>query len=298
MKMNNKRKNVIKVTKLYHYVNFDCERLAQIISQSKLYCCSPKDFNDPFDSKIQATFRGCTDDDFRFIYRDFIGKAIKPKLEPKQITERVEGIIRNGDHRKHENQEKLRDHTIKTLQKDIDKFGMICLTEERDDILMWSHYGGDHKGLCLEFDKQLLDKNFICRKVNYFQRYPRYIEFYRRFVKANETAGETENAANEATEDLGRFIMCRKSKHWEYEHEWRIIIPRQRIDLQKGDRFVSYPEGMLTGIIFGCNMTESQQAVIETLISKRSVKPILFKSRKNLNKFKLDIKELDIQTST
>jgi hypothetical protein len=113
----------------------------------------------------------------------------------------------------------------------------------------------------------------------------------------NETAGNSDYVANEATEELARFILCTKSKHWEYEHEWRIIIPWQRIALQEGERFISYPEGMLTGIICGCNMDESQQILIENMIAKRSVKPILFKSRTNRNKFKLDIRKLDIQIS-
>jgi hypothetical protein len=50
-------KSAKKVDKLYHYAKFNCERLAAVITQNKLYFCSPEAFNDPFDSKILFTSR-------------------------------------------------------------------------------------------------------------------------------------------------------------------------------------------------------------------------------------------------
>ena len=32
--------------------------------------------------------------------------------------------------------------------------GITCLSEVKDDLLMWSHYGGKYKGFCLEFDSK------------------------------------------------------------------------------------------------------------------------------------------------
>ncbi len=34
----------------------------------------------------------------------------------------------------------------------IKKFGVYCLSEKKDDILMWSHYSNGHKRLCIEYD--------------------------------------------------------------------------------------------------------------------------------------------------
>ena len=32
------------------------------------------------------------------------------------------------------------------------KSGVTCFSEERDNIIMWSHYANSHKGICLGFD--------------------------------------------------------------------------------------------------------------------------------------------------
>ena len=41
--------------------------------------------------------------------------------------------------------------TTESLQSNVDASGVLCLSECHDDILMWSHYGDSHRGICLEF---------------------------------------------------------------------------------------------------------------------------------------------------
>ena len=42
---------------------------------------------------------------------------------------------------------------MSSLYKILDQsFGVLCLSECPDDILLWSHYADSHRGLCLEFD--------------------------------------------------------------------------------------------------------------------------------------------------
>lgn len=285
-------KSTKKADKLYHYIKFNCERLASVIIENKLYFCSPDDFNDPFDSKIQFTYQGCTDDELRFVYRDFTAKSY-PRWSPEAVHREVETKIKSGTYMLPKSQDAFRNHAKSVLQQDIDKFGLLCLSEERDDILMWAHYADDHKGVCLEFDKEVMEKHFRCRKVLYGQPFPRLIEFYRNFLAASEQEGQTGSEANEATEKSGRFIFCRKSAHWCYEREWRIIISRQEIESQNNDRSFPYPGGMLTGIILGCNTDEAELTIIDRLLFGRSERPKLYKARTNNDEFKLDIEEFD-----
>src|SRR5262249_53331053 len=48
---------------------------------------------------------------------------------------------------------KVQASRMSKLYKILDQsFGVLCLSECPDDILLWSHYADSHRGLCLEFD--------------------------------------------------------------------------------------------------------------------------------------------------
>jgi len=88
-------------------------------------------------------------------------------------------------------------------------YGVICFSEKPDEILMWSHYSDNHKGICLEFtaekgtDLSNLDKN---HKVEYLAEYPRLM------------------LTDFVNNDLAKAsikVMWTKAKIWEYENEWR-----------------------------------------------------------------------------
>jgi len=90
---------------------------------------------------------------------------------------------------------------------------------------------------------------------------------------------------------MGECLLFRKSKHWDYECEWRIIYP-DRIE-PGGNRLLDYPPQMLTGIIFGCEMSEDDKKTIREMIRKRTHKTRLFQARKKDDEFALDIIEID-----
>ena len=53
----------------------------------------------------------------------------------------------------------------------ISKAGVFCVAERPDNLLMWSHYGDQHKGICLEFDGQRWPCS-IANRVSYSEQYP------------------------------------------------------------------------------------------------------------------------------
>jgi hypothetical protein len=84
--------------------------------------------------------------------------------------------------------------------------GVTCFSETPDNTLLWSHYGGDHRGLCLEFDTSSpwLSK---LHKVRYTDEIPE-------FNVADELGGEN----SRIVEPLLTKAAC-----WSYEEEWRAI---------------------------------------------------------------------------
>lgn len=246
------------------------EIIRKLFSHSELYADSPKNFNDPFDCKVDFTFDGCTDKDIR----KFIEK--KQKYLKRNIDVEKEYAAAIGN--KLEWQQNVMKSAIENLQPETDKMGVLCFSKHRDDILMWSHYSDGHKGFCLEFDKERLEAWKYCRRVDYEKK-------YLPFKKFNDAFPDNDNK-----EKLIQLLLLRKSKHWKYESEWRIIVKPE--DDNSGSRYYKFPEELLTGVIFGCQMADDKRRVIKDFLKNRKNHVQCYEAKKKENEFALEIKEL------
>jgi hypothetical protein len=89
--------------------------------------------------------------------------------------------------------------------------------ESHEQLLMWSHYAAHHKGICIEYDLTRWSKEDLRRRSLYPVRY------------VTEIYNATQHLINSITKkdfnNLYPMISgASKSKDWEYEKEWRIII--------------------------------------------------------------------------
>ena len=80
-----------------------------------------------------------------------------------------------------------------------------CFSEKNDSMLMWSHYGDEHKGICLGYDLRTLIQKHDFLPVIYSNRMP-----------------QDKSVSNENESALLKYILT-KGECWSYEHEWRII---------------------------------------------------------------------------
>jgi len=112
-----------------------------------------------------------------------------------------------------------------------DKACLFCLSERRDDILLWSHYAGCHEGICIEFDTTVEGSPFsACQKVEYRPEF-------------NVIEGDVKGIFERA--------CLVKAKHWDYELEWRLI--------RRDEQFVKFPKDCLTAVILGCRISEEDK---------------------------------------
>jgi hypothetical protein len=94
--------------------------------------------------------------------------------------------------------------------------GILSLSALKDSLLMWAHYCQDHKGFVVGFDTSH----------SFFDRRLRDDDVFRCikpvvYAKERPSRHVTDYSSGEAFfEDL----LCTKSKDWEYESEWRMII--------------------------------------------------------------------------
>lgn len=140
---------------------------------------------------------------------------------------------------------------LKGMNKEI---GILSLTEKSDNLLMWSHYSSDHSGFVIEFDEtnpffdQRSEKDEITghlKKVRYSLERPEIILY-------DPQLSNDENADNWINN-----IFWVKSKHWEYEQEWRMtytlrdcqrVVPSSPYDIC----LFPFPKKSINKIYIGC----------------------------------------------
>lgn len=234
---------------LYKYCKLNgrnSEWIQRIFTKNEIYFASPEQFSDPFDCRVQASF-DATDEE----WEEYLGVMMKdkhPELDYEVRSAFVRQLINSGWREDPGTKQKI----VSDIQETVNKIGVICLSEVRDDILMWSRYADSHRGFCLQFNIKTIFYPFgkLLFKVEYSSLYPQI-----------NILGDTH--------DLTRKILLTKSDFWKYEREWRIL------DSDNGPGIRAYPAEMLTGVIFGCEMPHENRQLIRQWAKDREI-PLKF----------------------
>lgn len=231
--------------KLYKYMKFNANTLSTII-ESEPYYSSYKEFNDPLDCNL-GIFPDITIDKLNDLLRIFVDSDAKFNEEIDNIREEIEGIglEYNDDRIKYYISYKIANF----IQTDFADHKVLCLSENFESVLMWSHYADQHRGICLEFDTEELDsKNLF--PISYGSS---------RTVNASEIFKWKLEKCDSVAEKIFKSLFYSKAPDWHYEREWR--------DVKKSNTDDS--KYRLTGIYFGCRCPESVIYSIIKLISDR-----------------------------
>lgn len=248
---------------LYKYFKYHppdkSEWTQRIFKNNEIYFAAPKDFNDPFDSVR------------RFVYptspteREPLLKAgvqrSFPHIPEAIAAQQVRKSVGAGDDIPH--MEEVCEDLTYQMQKELPVF---CMTEKKDNILMWAHYAGQHTGFCLELRT---DNPFFSRvrPIIYSRCLPK--QDFVKFLTTRITP-------------LPLYLVT-KAEDWAYEKEWRLADPGSR----PGQR--QYPPESLTGVIFGCRMDEKNKEQVKRWCREREPRPTLYEARKKRSEFGLDI---------
>ena len=159
------------------------------------------------------------------------------------------------------------------------KYGVLSLCEEATNILMWSHYADEHKGIVIGIDSSVLRNP---QKVWYNSCRPK--------LKASFDSNEDEY------KNAVLNIMTTKALEWQYEHEWRCIEKLDRLDKVDCDAKTLYLDMTLTldnikEIFFGARMSEDSKELIKKMFS--STYPVFYNLSYNNTKYSLDCKKCE-----
>jgi len=222
------------------------EFLRKTLTDNELYFPAPYSFNDPFDCHPYFSFEG----DKATIVNSY--KKLYKKYDPGlpraqrriQAKEAAKSLLSKNDYAGA--QERTRDYYFNRVQRGI---GVFCVTTIPDNILMWSHYANNHKGVCLEFCG-LNDFFANAQKVIYQETRP--------VISAFSGASNLENADG---------ALLTKSNIWRYEQEWRVIM------YSAGPGIYKFPGHILKRVIIGANASKETVELVTECINSREIKP-------------------------
>ncbi|GKV98825.1 hypothetical protein PEC301653_18710 [Pectobacterium carotovorum subsp. carotovorum] len=149
MNKNTEKKCVYNEITYFKYV--DLETLDKIMKYKTIRMSSHDSFNDPFDCHYPGYFD--TVNPFSLM-KPLLYKAIPGLQEDDFNNEELKEMLTHL-----EQQNEFKEIVVSSLE-DIRKswdnylsdYRVLCLTKERDNILLWSHYADNHSGAVLCFD--------------------------------------------------------------------------------------------------------------------------------------------------
>ena len=136
-------------------------------------------------------------------------------------------------------------------------FRIGCLATDYKNRLMWSHYSDSHKGYCIEFDFSR-DDSFVMNNpplpVVYSEKRP--------LIPWAAALNKTPEEMAEASKQVMVGLLT-KDKIWEYENEWRILIPA------KDNPILRMPP--ITCIYLGASIEESDKTKILEIAREKGI---------------------------
>lgn len=282
------------------------EAAVRVIESRTFRWSSPTKFNDPFDHQAgfalpfssEAFSQALTSSIERIVFSDTEPVVIPTTLfsdltlklrELRHKLPRSE-ILRDLGQLSTESAEMLHDSIAKlnaTVQDQLCHSRVFCVSERFDNVVMWSHYADQHKGVvfklrCIdEIDNTLL----AARKVQ-------YTDTFLPFPNADEYARHLTEESPIDFVNLIWNIAYTKHVDWKYEEEWRVHIPL--LNEPPGDGYSIYQENprIFEAIYIGCNMEPEDIKNIVGLVQRYLPETQVLVGRKSATSFSLSFSRI------
>lgn len=261
-------KEIINVPKiLYKYRTISNQHL-DILLKRQIFFSTADKFNDPFDCFIPIRFDLLSEAEFDEMSISIICKY--SNLSRSEATLHYFHIVK-GDlkFRQYSDRDKMRDWQLDALRQKVTVF---CLSEENDNILLWSHYSANHTGICFG-----LDRDFIYYNTGASVGRVEYVDDY---LTLKPTPVD---------EPTHIFQVLTKAKKWEYEKEYRFVYwdSKSVFDIESK---------AILEIVFGCCTPKNEiDKIVELVKSDPSLSHVkFFQAQKIPYTFKISVSPLEL----
>lgn len=237
------------MSNLYKIKHID-ERNVKNIENDEIWIPRVSDLNDPYDCAVLPYhIQDISEDELRNLTTELINKS---KLFRNALS--TDYFDANS---KAEKNIVLHKYVCSQIQN----IGVCSFLDSATNIVTWSHYGDNHRGMCLEYSwinevdgrSRALMKGYRYEDVSYVNIAPRY--FWHEFMKAPE---------------LGlRLCLSTKFKDWAYENETRLLT----YDHEGGSAVKCESLNLrLSKVYFGCNSPETPlRRELEAICSRKRI---------------------------
>ncbi len=246
---------------LYRYRHLrgeHCKWTSRILTDSVLHFAAPTSFNDPYDCKIHFVMTA-SNADLHHWYMAQVEER-RPDLNSVQRGEKVEDDLSRFD------RTAFVQRITRGLQEEVNRVGILSLSAQNDNVILWSHYADGHTGLCLQFPGQGNAEFFgESQRVEYSPTYPHI------------------DPIHDSHERKMQAFLLTKACDWHYEAEWRIIHP-------DGPGEKRFPERLLCGVILGALMSTEDRRYVARLVKTRQYRVNLYEAKVREGSFGLEIR--------
>lgn len=247
---------------LYKYRDYKNEHNRRTLFEFELFLASFSMFNDPYDGSIP----------FSYNPDDLTPQNIFLKMRQLAIQEhpdwgeaQIHKFCYEGQRMDNLNNDASIEKLFEQNKLEIDNaIGILSLTTDPFNYLMWSHYGNSHNSFCLGFDKIMLFETVGGGvPVKYAEEVPKFDLFG----------------------DVYEFVqklLATKSIVWDYENEYRIV------KRHAAKQIIKYPKEMIKEIYFGTKLPFKEKHTIIDFVKTEKIDCDIFELSLDKNYFKLN----------
>ena len=204
--------------------------LRRFVENGTIKATMPSEFNDPAELKVIFDFNA-SDDEIRERFWDMWPGSTKAECE-SWLQHRWAG------HGEAHDALMLRAGLLKRI-------GVICLTKEEDNYLMWSHYANSHTGFCIGFDDEIISNlttdEMVCRGGVAYKLVPPTVNFYK-----------------SGYDEIIFALLMNKEESWSYEKEFRIAYKEKGIK--------EFDRSLIKEVVIGCRASAELKRYATQLI--------------------------------
>lgn len=247
--------------RIYKYEGLTDQTLRNLKSQT-IYFGSPRNFNDPYDCALTPHVKIISDDEIESLRHHYLSKERLTTAQRQEFETASKEAMRAIFLRS-------ANAVIKDARDTfLNSSGVTCFSEVNDDLLMWSHYGGRYKGICLEFRTDIDPFDRVIQ-VRYLPKLPE-ISIHSMLVT---------NEFNPVEE-----LFCTKSQSWAYEREWRAFHK------VAGTKYV-YRSEALTGVYFGPDIDIESLEIVCLVLAGQNESVKFYRGSRSDTEFKVNFEE-------
>ncbi len=297
----------------YFYKYVTAKAAMATLLTNKLRFSSPKRFNDPFDIQFdfkipfsKKEFLDAVRQKFKDIevsghavplnikteqqqaFHECISMILMHSLKSKR-DELFENLVENIDAKHNHLWANLPEHNSE-LRQNVEYICCFCISELKNNLLMWAHYADDHQGAVIKLNCFPEGITSLCRlasKVRYTKDFPSC------FTLAELVDGVFD-VASINFDDHFYYSAWTKSTDWKYEREWRLINKLDNPeDQNNGYKHILIPPEEVAEIIFGCRMLDEDRKNLASLIMSKYPHAKIKVAVKDPMMFKLNYEKLE-----